>query len=84
MVISYAIINREGNEHYYYVDEGRADHLNTYLADVIIKPYDDVIADIKEFTEQGKRMWVPTASSYAIYTAVHEPNVLKNSLFLYH
>lgn len=79
MVISYAIINREGNEHYYYVDEGRADHLTTYLTDVIIRPYEKVFADISEFTEQGKRMWVPTSSSYAIYTAVHEPNVLQEN-----
>lgn len=58
-----------------YINEARiTQELKSHLDNTVIRPYESITDDIKEFARQNKIIWISPQSSYAIYSAVDQIN----------
>jgi Xaa-Pro aminopeptidase len=79
MFFAYAIVSNDGN-HTIYIDPGRmTDNLTRHLNGVQIKDYNQITNDISQFSTKNKKIWISPMSSYAIYNAVTNKNMLVNN-----
>jgi hypothetical protein len=54
-----------------YINEVRiTDDLKVHLDNTVIRPYEKITDDIRQFTSQNKKIWVSPMSSFAIFNAV--------------
>lgn len=72
MFYGYAIINKSGKNHKFYLDQSRlTEAIRSHLgSDIETQDYDQVFVDLDRFSREGMKIWVSPMSSYAIYNAV--------------
>ncbi len=49
---------------------------NDHLAEINVKPYANIIADLKDLSNQNRTIWISPSSSFAIYDAVTKKELL--------
>lgn len=79
MFFAYAIVSDDGN-HVLYIDPSRiTNNIKIHLNGIKINDYNQVFNDISQFSSQNKTIWISPMSSYAIYNAVTNKNLLVNN-----
>ncbi|RNA02064.1 Xaa-Pro aminopeptidase [Brachionus plicatilis] len=75
MLFAYAIVSNSTQE--LYIDQNRIkDSIKRHLDGVLMKDYDQIIDEIKNYSSNEFKIWISPMSSYAVYDAVSNKSLL--------
>ncbi len=75
MFFGYALIDGINNDHRLYIESDKVNselrqYLNSSQYQVKIKEYQEIFNDLNEESNAGKKIWISSMSSYAIYDSI--------------